>query len=78
MSWTTIDPRVQDIAQTVLTDKQRQVFILLLAGYDDRRISEATGKARGTIRDHAAAVYRNLRNAGVKFHPNGEPYLDGE
>lgn len=72
-----LTPEVRARAEEVLTEKQMQVFLLALVGYDDRRMAEALNRSRGTIRDHLSAAYRNLRRGGVRFHPNGAPYLDG-
>jgi DNA-binding CsgD family transcriptional regulator len=75
MSWSELDDEVRELAESALTHRQLETLILALAGYDERSIADTLELSRSTIRDHLYAAHRNLRLAGIRFHPNGAPYI---
>ena len=70
-----IDPPVLEIAQRELTPNQLAVFQLWHTGMSQRAIALQLHLARSTIVDRYDAACLRLHRAGVRFHPDGRPYL---
>ncbi len=75
MSWQQLDPAVLKLASQVLTNRQLQVFVMALDGIPVRAIAYHKDRSRTTISDTLDSAYRKLRAHGVRFHPDGRPYL---
>ena len=72
-----IDPRILDLAATVLTDKQLQVWDLhACRGMSFRAIATHLDLARTTTTDRYDNACRTLRRHGVTFTPDGHPHLE--
>ena len=73
----TIDPRILDLAATHLTAKQHEVWNLHHhLGMSFRAISIHLDIARSTTTDRYDNACRTLRRHGVRFTPDGQPYLE--
>ena len=70
-----IDPAISAIAAEVLTDGQREVWELVIQGESQRAVSYRLDVARTTVVDRFDAANRRLRARGVRFGPDGRPYL---
>lgn len=70
-----IDP-VDALALQVLTDKQFDVWNRHRRGASIRTIALQLGLARTTIVDRYDAACLRLHRAGVRFTPDGRPYLE--
>ena len=64
------------IAQRELTANQLTVFNLWHTGMSQRAIAHHLGLSRTTIVDRYDAACLRLHRAGVKFTPDGRPYLE--
>jgi hypothetical protein len=72
-----IDPAVLDLARANLTDKQLDVWLLVHDGRMSlRAISTHLDLARTTVTDRYDNACRTLRRHGVRFTPDGRPYLE--
>jgi len=71
-----IDPQVRTIAQTTLTQGQLAVFLRWHQPMSQRAIAHDLGLARTTIVDQYDAACLRLHRAGVRFTPDGRPYLE--
>ena len=67
---------VRLIAIGVLTPNQQAVFDLWHSGMSQRAIANHLGLSRTTIVDRYDAACLRLHRAGVKFTPDGRPYLE--
>lgn len=76
MTWNTLDPAISTIAETTLTPGQLAVFNLWHTGMSQRAIALQLGLARTTIVDRYDAACLRLHRAGVRFTPDGRPYLE--
>lgn len=63
MSWQDADPRLRDVCERVLTEKELAAVKLLNAGYGTRRIANVLGVDRSTIRDRLASAERKITAA---------------
>ena len=70
-----LDPAILKLASETLTDRQLQVFLMAAEGISVREISYRLDLSRTAITDRLDAAYRKLRAHGVRFHPDGQPYL---
>jgi DNA-binding NarL/FixJ family response regulator len=61
VSWSTLPPELQKIAETKLTRKQLDVLKLHLAGYGTRRIATTLGVAEPTAREHLRRALDRIR-----------------
>jgi hypothetical protein len=74
-----IDPRITDLAHQHLTQKQLAVFELhTLRGMSFRAIAIHLDLGRTTTTDRYDNACRTLRRHGVRFTPEGRPYLETE
>ena len=74
-----IDPRILDLAQSVLTDKQLAVWQLhTQRGMSFRAIAIHLDLGRTTITDRYDNACRTLRRHGVTFTADGHPHLETE
>jgi len=71
-----IDPNVHQIARDQLTPNQLAVFELWHRPMSQRAIALHLGLSRTTIVDRYDAACLRLHRAGVKFTPDGRPYLE--
>ena len=72
-----IDQRILDLAATHLTAKQREVWNLHHYHHMSfRSISLHLDIARSTTTDRYDNACRTLRRHGVRFTPDGTPYLE--
>lgn len=68
---------VLTIARNTLTDKQLDVWLLVHdGGMSIRGTALHLGLHRSTAVDRYDAACLNLHRAGVKFTPDGRPYLE--
>lgn len=72
MSWQALDEPIRNVATTVLTPKQLDVWKLWLAGCSYRRISTMLEVGVPTVRGHLEAAHLRLEKAGV-VRANGDP-----
>ncbi len=70
-----LDPAVLKLASEVLTDRQLEVFIMVADGIPVRAISYRLDLSRTTVGDRLDGAYRKLRAHGLRFDPQGRPYL---
>ncbi len=75
MSWNDLDPRIRELAQQVLTHRQLETYMLSVNGHSGRSIAYQLDVARSTVSDHLDSAYRKLRAHGLRFDPDGRPYL---
>jgi len=75
MSWASLHPDVQTVAQTTLTQKQLDVWKLELAGASENQIARILDCSRWTVRDHLATVTDKLSRAGIRQSVTGRFYL---
>ena len=72
-----LEPHITELAKTHLTDNQLRVFLLHhRQGLSFRDIARRHDLARTTITDRYDGACRRLRAQGVKFTPDGNPYLE--
>ena len=71
MSWSTISPTIQAIAEDALTDKQLATWKLELAGWGHRKIGLHLGITRATVRDHLDATHLKLTQHGIRQDASG-------
>jgi hypothetical protein len=72
-----IDPTILHIARTQLTDKQLAVWLLIHdSGMSLRATAIHLDLARTTVTDRYDNACRTLRRHGVRFTPDGRPYLE--
>ena len=72
-----IDPRITDLAAQKLTTKQLQVWELhAIRGMSFRAIAIHLDLGRTTTTDRYDNACRTLRRHGVRFTPEGRPYLE--
>ena len=71
-----IPPDVAAIANETLTPNQLAVLNLWHTGMSQRAIAHHLGLSRTTIVDRYDAACLRLHRAGVKFTPDGRPYLE--
>ena len=72
-----IDPRITDLARAKLTEKQLAVFELHHHhGMSFRHIATHLDLGRTTTTDRYDNACRTLRRHGVRFTPEGRPYLE--
>jgi hypothetical protein len=72
-----IDPRITDLAHQHLTSKQLQVWELhAIRGMSFRAIALHLDLGRTTTTDRYDNACRTLRRHGVRFTPEGRPYLE--
>ena len=72
-----IDPRITDLAAQHLTTKQLQVWELhAIRGMSFRAIALHLDLGRTTTTDRYDNACRTLRRHGVRFTPEGRPYLE--
>ena len=43
-----------------LTDKQQEIFVLMLKGYDNQKIADTLGVINGTVRVHLYSVFKHF------------------
>ena len=72
------DPRISDLATKVLTEKQLDVWYLVTGGCSQRQTAYRLDLSRTTVTDRYDAACRTLRKHGVRFTPDGRPYLEKE
>ena len=71
-----IDPRILELADQHLTAKQRQVWIDHHAhNMPLRAIAHYLDLSRSSVTDRYDNACRTLRRHGVRFTPDGRPYL---
>ena len=70
-----IDPAILEIAHRELTAAQFETWELSLQGESQRGISYRLDLARSTITDRLDAANRRMRARGVRFAPDGQPYV---
>ena len=75
MSWQQLDPAVLKLASQVLTNRQLEVFIMVADGVSVREISYRLDLSRTAVGDRLDGAYRKLRAHGLRFDPQGRPYL---
>ena len=63
MSWKTLDPKTQDLAQALLTAKQLEVFRYWLDGHSNGTIARALSLDESAVR-------RRLRRALTRMEPH--------
>ena len=72
-----IPPAVSILAREHLNDNQRQVFLWHLRdGIPLRTIATSLDLARTTVSDRFDAACRIMRAHGVRFTPDGLPYME--
>lgn len=72
-----IDPNVLDLARAHLTAKQLAVWLLIHdSGASMRSAALHLDIARTTATDRYDNACRTLRRHGVRFTPDGQPYLE--
>lgn len=74
-NWDELPAELRHAINDNLTTLQAQAFVLALYGLSLGQISRAMDITRATAKGHVDAAVRNLRKAGVQFHPDGTPYL---
>ena len=68
---------VYAIALEKLTDKQLQMFNMIHAyGYSMRAAAVQLGISRSSAVDRYDAAVLHMHRAGVRFTPDGRPYLE--
>ena len=72
----TIEPNIHQLATQHLTPGQLAVFELWHTGMSQRAIALHLGLARTTIVDRYDAACLRLHRHGVRFTPDGRPYLE--
>lgn len=55
-----IDLALRRFGAEVLTDREREIAILVLKGHSTRSIAEVIGVAPGTVKNHRKAIHRKL------------------
>lgn len=75
MTWHTLPPEIQAIAQRELTDAQLAAWQLELAGHGHRRIALQLDLSRAAVRDRLDNAYRTLRRHGIRQDASGNWYL---
>ena len=75
MSWADLDPAIRELAEQELTPLQLEVLTLTLDGIPLRAIAYHLDRSRAAINDRLDAAYRKLRAHGLRFDPQGRPYL---
>ena len=70
------NPRMTQLAKQHLTPKQLDVWLLLTGGCSQRQTSYRLDLSRTTVTDRYDAACRTLRKHGVRFTPDGRPYLE--
>jgi hypothetical protein len=74
-----IDQAVLELARARLTDKQLAVWLLIHdGGMSMRAAALHLDLARTTTTDRYDNACRTLRRHGVRFTPDGRPYLESE
>lgn len=76
MSWSTLEPRIREIAEQVLTDRQLEMWKLELDGRGTRFIGLRLDLPRTTVRDRLTAIHRSLRRSGVRQREDRSYYLE--
>lgn len=76
MSFNTLDPGIQHLAERCLNRKQLDVWKLVLAGNGRERIALMLGVHPSTVRGHLVAAHVKLERAGVKHGTDGNYYLE--
>ena len=71
----TIDPRILELAEVTLTERQYDVWRCHLNGQSQRAIAYRLDLSRTTITDRLDAAWRTLRKHGIMVTPDGRPYL---
>ena len=73
----TIDPRILELANQHLTPLQRDTWMLVhKEGWPIRRIAAKLYEHRSTITSRYDAALVNLAKHGVRYTPDGRPYLE--
>ena len=70
-----IDQAIVELARRELTAGQLEVWELAIQGESQRGIGYRLDLSRTTITDRLDAANRRLRAHGVRFAPDGQPYL---
>lgn len=71
MSWNSLSPEVQQLAEDVLTEKQLQAWKLELAGLSLHEISRHLDLSRAAIKERLDGAYRKLRKSGLTQDGSG-------
>jgi DNA-directed RNA polymerase specialized sigma24 family protein len=71
----TIDPRILHIANTHLTEKQADAWLLHQQGCSIRYIAYHLDISRTTAGDRIDSAWRTLRKHGIIATPDGRPHL---
>jgi predicted DNA-binding protein YlxM (UPF0122 family) len=78
MTFQTLPPAVREIAERILTEKQREAFELELAGWGMMRIARRLGVTKGAVVDRLHNAHTKLQNAGVKMDEFGRWSVEEE
>lgn len=76
MSYSEVSEDVREVANRVLTGKQLDVWVLMLAGCSQRRSALMLGLSRSTVRSHLEEAHMRLISAGVRWSVEGVYYLE--
>ena len=71
-----LDERILTLARTACTERQARAFIWHHRGMSLRAIALRLDQTHSTVQDAYDGACRALRRAGVKFTPDGNPYLE--
>jgi len=78
MFWPELPSDVREIAERVLTTKQREAWELELRGLGVRKIAARLEITKGAASDRLEAAYLKLRKAGVRQDEFGKWYVSEE
>lgn len=76
MSWASLPPEVREVAERVLTPKQREAFELELAGWGLQRSADYLNIRRVAVRDRLTGAHKRLLDAGLRMDPFGRWYIE--
>lgn len=78
MTYATLPPRVREIAERVLTEKQLEAFRLEQDGLGLRLIARHLDIAKPSVEARIDAAHRKLRRESVRQDGSGNWYLERE
>jgi DNA-directed RNA polymerase specialized sigma24 family protein len=78
VTWSALPSDVQSIAESVLTEKQREAWELELVGFGMMRIARRLSLSKGAVVARIDGAHRKLRRAGVRQDEFGRWYVDEE
>lgn len=74
----TLPIHIRQIAEEVLTDKQREAFEYELAGLGLQKTAARLGVTRGAVRDRLHGAHLKLHAAGIRLDEFGRWTLEQE